>query len=155
MDDGRCFPVHQFAGADDIAAKDLANRLMAEADAEDWRAAAKLPDDVAADASFVWRAGAGRNADVARRQLADFIHTDGVVANDFHFRAQLAEVLNEVVGEGVVVIDDEEHGEIVIGYQLFGNRIHVPLGRRYSPMVLARPMARRMAMDLLTVSLYS
>jgi len=34
-----------------------------------------------------------------------------VVPIDDGLRAQLAKVLDEVVGEGVVVVEDEEHGE--------------------------------------------
>ena len=32
-----------------------------------------------------------------------------VVAHDVHVRAQLAEILHEVVGERIVVVDDEDH----------------------------------------------
>ena len=41
----------------------------------------------------------------AREQLVDRVH---VVAHDVGLRAQLAQVLDEVVGEAVVVVDDED-----------------------------------------------
>ena len=37
----------------------------------------------------------------------DLVDGDHVVAQHLHLRAELAEVLDEVVGEGVVVIEDE------------------------------------------------
>ena len=37
---------------------------------------------------------------------------DLVVAHDLGHRAKLAQVVDEVVGEAVVVIDQEEHGAI-------------------------------------------
>jgi mannose-6-phosphate isomerase-like protein (cupin superfamily) len=32
-----------------------------------------------------------------------------VIAKDLHVHAQLAEVLDQVEGEGIVVVDDEQH----------------------------------------------
>src|SRR5439155_3710081 len=37
-------------------------------------------------------------------------HSKGVVAIHYRLLSQLAEVLHQVVGEGVVVVEDEEHG---------------------------------------------
>ena len=73
------------------------------------RVLAKLADDITADAGFVWRAGARGDADALGGELADFVDAHGIIANHLHFRTKLAEVLHEVVGEGVVVIDNEEH----------------------------------------------
>ena len=71
---------------------------------------AKLADDIAADAGFVRRAGAGGDANALGGELADFVDAHSIIANHLHCcRAKLAEVLHEVVGEGVVVIDNEEH----------------------------------------------
>ena len=35
-----------------------------------------------------------------------------IIATHFHHRAHLAEVLDEVVGERVVIVDDEQHGRV-------------------------------------------
>src|SRR5262245_49120259 len=51
------FPMHQGAGADDRAAKRLADRLMAQADAEDWQGFRRRADEPEADTGFIWRAG--------------------------------------------------------------------------------------------------
>ena len=43
-------------------------------------------------------------------QRRDLVDRDGVVAHDLHVGAELAEVLHEVVGERIVVVDDADHG---------------------------------------------
>ncbi len=43
-------------------------------------------------------------------QRSDARQIDFIVANDFDVFAQLAEVLHEVVGEAVIVIDHQKHG---------------------------------------------
>ena len=40
----------------------------------------------------------------------DFFQRDLIVAAHFDLRAQFADVLDEVVGEGIVVIEDENQG---------------------------------------------
>ena len=39
----------------------------------------------------------------------DAVDVDGVIAHDFQRGPELAEVLDEVVGEGVVIVDDDDH----------------------------------------------
>ncbi len=57
--------------------------------------------------------GPGEMTDALGLERRDFVEGDFVVALHQHLRAEFAEVLDEVVGEGVVVIEDEEHGERV------------------------------------------
>ncbi len=58
---------------------------------------------------LVGRAGPGRDADVLRRQTLDLVERDLVVAMHPHLLAQLAEVLDQVVGEAIVVVDHQQH----------------------------------------------
>ena len=58
--------VHRRRRADDLAAERLADRLVAEADAEDRDLARSGGDQVEADAGLVRRAGAGRQHDRLR-----------------------------------------------------------------------------------------
>ncbi len=102
--------MHQALGADDVTTINLADALVAEADAEDGGGGSQGLDDGAGNSRFIGRAGSGGNADAAGLERLDLREIHRVVANDFHFRPQLAEVLHEVVGEGVVVIDDQQHG---------------------------------------------
>ena len=66
-------------------------------------------DDVVADAGFGGGAGAGGDADALGGEAGDFLDGDFVVALHEGIGAEFAEVLDEVVGKGVVVVDDEEH----------------------------------------------
>ncbi len=61
--DARHFPVHRVGRPHHVAPESLADRLMAEADAEDRRRAARGAHEVEADAGFVRRAGTGRQHD--------------------------------------------------------------------------------------------
>ena len=110
--DGAGFAVHEVLGADDLAAEGLADGLVAEADAEDGDFAGHVPDERHEDAGFAGRAGAGREQNAFGLECLDLFDGQLVVAADFDLCTQLAEVLDEVVGEGVVVVEDEDHGEV-------------------------------------------
>src|SRR6185437_707925 len=96
-------------GADDRAAVGLADRLVAEAHAERRNGRAPPPNRIDGHAGLGRRARPGRNDNRRRRQLPDLVDGDGVVPTDGRLGPQLAEILHEVVGERVVVVDDEEH----------------------------------------------
>ena len=111
----RGLAVHEFAGSDDITAKDLADTLVTEANPEEGNVFSKFPNYIATDSGFSRGAGTGGNTDLRRRFFADFIERDLVVSMHLHLRAQFSEVLDEVVGERVVVVDDEQHRRECIG----------------------------------------
>ena len=115
------FPVHQAIRAHHVAAEDFAHALMSQTNAEDGPGGGKLADHGTADTRFRWRARSRRDADAFRIQGRDFFQSNGVVPLYQQSRAQLAEVLDEVVGEGVVVIDDKQHA---------GERVREIWGRR-------------------------
>src|SRR5260370_25232215 len=92
--------------APDPSAERLAQALVAETDAEDRDLAGKLLDRLVGDARVVRRAGARRDDDaVVAGQLGD---GDLVVAEDGRLDPELAEVLDKVVCERVVVVDDRQ-----------------------------------------------
>ena len=113
VENGGCLAMHEVICADDFTSKNLTDGLVAEADAKDGGGLlgvlAKLADDIAADASLVRRAGARGDTNALGGEFADFVDAHGIIAHHLHCRPKLAEVLDEVVGEGVVVIDNEEH----------------------------------------------
>ena len=109
MDHGR-FAVHETFGPNDFTAEDVANGLMAKTNAEQRCGFAKALDHGATDAGFFWRARAGGDADVVGLEPRDLIQRDLIIATDFHDGTHFAEVLDEIVGEGIVVVDDQEHG---------------------------------------------
>jgi hypothetical protein len=100
-------PVHDTRRPHDPAAVRLADRLVAEANAEGRDLAAPAPDRVDRDPRLGGRARAGREDDRVRPQRADIIDRYLVVATHLDLGTQLPEVLHEVVRERVVVVDDE------------------------------------------------
>ena len=74
-------------------------------------------------------------------QRGNRLERHGVVAHHLHLGAQLAQVLHEVVGERIVVIDDEDHSRhkpccassrarssaarLVAGFLVLGGRVRV------------------------------
>ena len=106
---GRGLPVHHPVVHDDFAAERVSDALMAEADAEERELRAERADDVVGQPGFAGRAGAGRDEDALGPHVADLVERDLVVAHDAQVRLQLAEILDEVEGERVVVVYDEDH----------------------------------------------
>src|SRR4051794_12067908 len=91
--------------ADDLAAERLAERLVAQADAEHGDAAlGERANRLDRDARLVRRARPGRDDNAVGLALE---HALLVVAPHLDLRTQLAQVLDQVVCEGVVVVDHE------------------------------------------------
>lgn len=105
------FAMHEPVCPHDIATEDMPNTLMAEADSKSGNARSKFFDHSTTDARLLWRAGTGGNADMIRLLFGDLIESDLIIPVNLHLRTHLSEVLDEVVGKGVVVVDDQEHGE--------------------------------------------
>jgi hypothetical protein len=61
------------------------------------------------DAGVGGRARAGRQHGCRGLEGEHLLHGEGVIAVHDGLRAELAEQLHEVVGERVVVVEDEEH----------------------------------------------
>ena len=64
------FAVHEAGGADDVAAEDGADGLVAEADAELGDNGAEVANDLHGDAGFLGSAGTGRDDDMGRSEVA-------------------------------------------------------------------------------------
>jgi len=92
VEDGRGFAVHWTIRADDSAAIDLADGSVAEAHSEDGGGGSNFADEVQ------------RDADALGLECLYLPHRDDIIAEDLHLRTQLAEVLDEVVVEGIVVV---------------------------------------------------
>src|ERR1700677_1191984 len=91
-----------------------------------------MTNHLIADSSFVWRAGSGRNTDFFRVQLLNLVNGNAIIAPHDQFCAEFTKVLDQVVGERVVVIQDQNH-----------------------KICSARSIARNVAIALLTLSWYS
>ena len=102
--DARDFAVDDLARAHDLAAEDLADGLVAEADAENRHPAAKFADDILADARLLRDARPRRDDDARVLFRLDLGHCRLVMADDLDVRAKLRQQLVDVVGKGVVII---------------------------------------------------
>src|SRR6188508_3863039 len=97
--------VHGDRSADDVRAEGLADGLMPEADAEE-RDGAVGANEVDDAAGARRSARSGRDDDGARPVGDQRVGIEGVVAHDTQALARDAlDLLDQVVGEGVVVID--------------------------------------------------
>jgi hypothetical protein len=101
--------MHGARRAHDLPAIGLTDRLVPETHAEGRNVRTPGANHVHRHAGLRGSARAGREHDPARRHLADLLHRHRVVAPHDDLGAKLAEILDEIVREGVVVVDDEQH----------------------------------------------
>jgi hypothetical protein len=107
--DARDLAVHHVLRPHHFAAERLADRLVAQAHAQDRDLPGQAPEQLEGDSGLGRRARPGRNHDAPGIQQRHLIHRGLVVAQHFHLRAELAQVLHQVVGERIVVVDHTDH----------------------------------------------
>ena len=105
----RHLAMHHLAGPDDIAAVHLADGLVAQANAQDRQLAGEVANGVHGDARLIRGARARGNHQPLGLQGFNLLNGDFVVAVYLHVGTQLGQVLHHVVGEGIVVIDHQQH----------------------------------------------
>src|SRR5262245_20362532 len=101
--------MHDGVGAHYLSAKCLPNRLMSEADTQDWHLARKMLDQLNADARILRCARSGRDHDPLRAKLLDLLDGGLIVAAHHHLLTCFSDVLHQVEGERVVVVEDKHH----------------------------------------------
>ncbi len=101
------FSVHEPTCSHHIPAEYMADALVPQADAQQRRGLAKASDHFIADARFFRCAGTWRDANVIWVQFCDLIERNAIISMHLHVRPHLAKVLHEIVGKGVVVIDNQ------------------------------------------------
>ena len=102
--------VHGDGRAHDVAAESLSDGLMAEADAEHRDALAGATGEVEADAGLAGRARTRRQDDGVRLEREDRVGGGLVVAHHLDRAHQGADQMDEVPGEGIVIVDDQDAG---------------------------------------------
>jgi hypothetical protein len=105
----RGLSVHEPFRSHDFSSKNLSDALMTKTNAEKWSGFSEFADHITADACFRGGAGTGGNTDSLGRFFADFVERDLIVPVNLHLCAQFTEVLDEIVGKGIVVVDHKEH----------------------------------------------
>ena len=98
--------MHQPVGDDDAPPEGLPDRLMPEAHAENGDGAREAHHGAEADARLVRRARTGRDHDALGIEAGDTAHIVGVVQHDLAGGPQGLQILDEVVGKRVVIVDD-------------------------------------------------
>jgi len=112
--DLRGLSVHEAFGPHDVGAESRPDALMPQTHPQDGDAAGKILDGGHGYARFFGRARPGRDHQVGGLQIFQLFHRDLVVAEygNLRSRGQLlthnAQQLHQVVGEGIVVVDDNE-----------------------------------------------
>src|ERR1035438_1191959 len=99
MFDGAGLAVHEVGGTNDLAAEGCANRLVAEAHAEQRHASCEMADQFDADSGFLWRARAGRDHDAIGMKVVDFFDGDLVITVHGYLYSSFPDVLHEVIGD--------------------------------------------------------
>jgi hypothetical protein len=107
--DRRDLAVHDGAGAHDAAAECHPDRLVAQAYPEQGHAPPGAgPHHLDGDAGAVRLSRARRDHHAVGIEREQLRHRGRVVAEDVHLRAKLAQILDEVVREGIVVVDHQQ-----------------------------------------------
>ena len=101
------------ASANDAGAERFADGLVPETDAEE-RDRFVGADQFEDAARARRRAGTGRNDDRLRLLIEERVDVEAIVAHDLQFeRGDPLDLLDQVVGERVVVIDNGDHGKLL------------------------------------------
>src|SRR6266571_6652441 len=109
MEDFADLAVHQRGSAEDLSAKHLANCLMAETHTKYRPGLVKESNNVFRDPGIGRHPRSRGDHDPLGFQALDLFQCDLVVPEYAQFFTQLAEILHEVVGEGIVIIDNDNH----------------------------------------------
>ena len=107
--DPRGLPVHEPSGSDNPPAERGADALVAETHPQDGNPARKMGDDIARDSRFPGGTGAGGNHDPRRAAVLQLLQGDLVVPDHIDTFTEFREVLHQIVGEGILIVDDQHH----------------------------------------------
>ncbi len=107
--DRRGLSMHEPLGGNHFSPERVPDGLVAEADSQDRYFSGAALDQGNRDSGRLGSSGARRNHDSSDIPVFNVLCLDGVVSDHFHIRAYLAQMLNEVVGKGIVVVDHQNH----------------------------------------------
>src|SRR5882672_1294776 len=110
MDDPGGLPVNHLARMPDCPPEGLADRLMPQAHSEYRHLAREIANCGQRYSRFARGAGSRGNDDALRAHRPDVRGSDLVVAGDLDLGSQFLQILHEVPGERIVVVDHEDHG---------------------------------------------
>src|SRR2546425_2977771 len=100
--------VKKFRRADNSPSERRSDRLMPQANSKNRKLRGQALDEFHGNARLLRRAWARRNHDLLRLAASNLFHGDLVVAMHLHLAAQFAEILRQVVGKRVVVVEQQD-----------------------------------------------
>src|SRR6266700_5579528 len=103
------FAVHEIRRTYDLASERGPEGLVAEAHSQDRQFAGEVPKNIHADPGFLGCARARGNKNARGSNRLNVAHRNLVVPANHHLGTQFTQILNEVIGERVVVVEDENH----------------------------------------------
>ena len=109
MRDRACLAVHDRLGLDDPAAEGFPDRLVAETHPENGERVRCAANDLGTNSGIRWPSRSGRDHDPVRAGADRFGCAHRVIADHTGLCPQLLEVVHEVEGEAVVIVDDQKH----------------------------------------------
>jgi hypothetical protein len=136
MHDRAGFAVHKMGGAHHSASESFADRLVPETNSQHWNFSREMPDQIDADARLMRRARTGGDDNPLGPHVLDLAHGHLIIAANLDLAAQLPNVLDQVVGERIVVVEYENQGRQPLlsaytetGFQIVDLRLQI-LGTR-------------------------
>ena len=107
----RDLSVHQPVGPIHFPTEDLTDALVTQAHSQQGHFRPEPLDDLFRNARFARSAWSGRDDDSIGTQGRDFVERNLIISDDAHVKRgiDLTQSLHEVVGERVVVVDQQDH----------------------------------------------
>src|SRR6056297_1083644 len=93
---------------DNVAALGRADALMTQANTKDWQVFGRALHKLDADTSLVWSARSGREDDPVKCSGEGLVDSNVIIADNLCLSANLFEIVHQVPGEAVIIIDDED-----------------------------------------------
>src|SRR6185436_2652061 len=107
--DAHRLPVNRLWPANNLSTEELSDRLMAKAHSENGGVLGKSLDNVQRNSCVIRGSRARRDQYSIGRKFIYLVNLCLIVSKHLHIRAKLAQILNEVVRERVVIVDNNEH----------------------------------------------
>jgi hypothetical protein len=99
------FAVHHFFSTHNVTAKNRAYRLLPKANAKYWQFPGKVLNNLHRDSRLFWRARPRGNTNTRWGKPLNTLQVDFIITMHLNLGAQLPKVLNNIPGEGVVVVE--------------------------------------------------
>jgi hypothetical protein len=109
MEHGGYLAMHERPGPHHLAAKGKPHGLVPQANPQQGNPAGKMLDHRHGDPGFARTARPRRNDQIVGRQTFDLGQGDLVIAKHFDLLTQDPEILDQVIGKRIIVVDHQQH----------------------------------------------